>query len=426
MNFDKFKSVLPKHTKITTDDANYIEHLNSLKEPRPNETLKIISTIAAAVVIVLAVGLWALIGRGIRGTGTHDPIISPPAAEGVGAREQLSFFIESTKEYELTGKVLYDFENAVFERYKFAYIPIFTETEPLTELKIAEYHYILNSSAEINEFAKDLFEFEGKFGDITEDIPALIGVDVEYKIQSIAEHTLSSGHRIISIVYTMDGYQYTLDYIAKNEIDVDWFYMHTKNGPEEQAEPTVESEFQSIAKKYCFEQLYDFERGTLPSYTESKIYIARFAQIQVYENKDGKQIYGYPIETYKTLMTDIFSDYDIPDEITPIDELTGPKYWMYGPIRANDGTLFAALDNESGMDYYFDFNSYVEGEYNGQKTITVTYTATDTWAPNNTSIHSVTYTTADGVHPDKIIEKKTLPDDTSVVTQIHYPNNMAD
>ncbi len=408
MNFDKFKSVLPQKAQIDSGDTEYLQHLNSLKEPKQSNIWAMIGTIAAAVAIVAVVALWALIGRGLRGS---EPIPAPPATEGVQIDP------DSFKEYELTGELLYKIENAVLKPYNFTYIPLFNDKDPLSELKILEYYHILKPTAEINDFAKDLFNFEGKLHFDPEEQLALIIYEPKYKIQSIGECMLTNGQKMITVSYFMEGYDYTLAYIESTDFAVDLFFMHQKNGALAEGEVTVESEFQSIAKEYCFEQMYDFERGTIPDYTESKIYIARFAQTTLYENKNNKQIYAYPLEFYKSKMTEIFGGYEIPDEITPIDELTGPKYWMFGPIRANDGTLIVALDNESGMSYYFDFNSYAEGEYNGQKTITVAYTATDPYS-KSTKKYAITYTTTDGVHPDKIIEKLEVSD-----TQIHYPNN---
>ncbi len=399
MNFDKFKNVLPQKIQLKSDDAEYLKHLDGLKEPKHSNALRIVGTIAAAVVIVLAVSLWALIGRGVRGAG--EPIVSPPATEGA------QIIPESFKEYELTGELLYKIENAVLKPYNFTYIPLFNDKDPLSELKISEYYYILKPTAEINEFAKDLFNFEGKLHYDPKDQLALIVYEPKYKIQSIGECTLTNGQKMITISYLVESYDYTLAYVESADFAVDWFYLHQKNAAISIGEVTVEGEFQSIAKEYCLEQMYDFERGTIPSYTDSKIYIARFANTTLYENKNGRQIYGYPLEFYKEKMIEIFGGYEIPEEITPIDELTGPKYWMFGPIRANDGTLIVALDNESGMEYYFDFDSCSEGEYNGQKTVTVNYTATDPYS-KTTRKFAATYTTTDGVNPDKFIECKRI------------------
>ena len=77
MNFDKFKDIDMPDVQVNPD-FEYVNKLNKLpKEPQKSKVLSIIGTIAAAVVIVAAVSVWALIGRGIR--GTDKPTVSPPA-----------------------------------------------------------------------------------------------------------------------------------------------------------------------------------------------------------------------------------------------------------------------------------------------------------------------------------------------------------
>ncbi len=423
MNFDKFKKIDMPDIKVNPD-LDYVKKLNNLaKEPKHSNALRIVGTIAAAVVIVLAVSLWALIGRGVRGTG--NPTIEPPATEGVGEREQLSFFVESTKEYELTSKLIYDFKKAVLIPFKFTQIPLFNEDEPITAEKIKKYFYLVGGSDEINAMAKKLFNFEGDLYSTvidTTDLDANAPTP-DYIIQSIAEHTLSSGHRIISIVYTMDGYQYTLDYIAKNGIDVDAkdgidvdrFYMHTKNGPIELGEITVENKFHSIAAKYAFDIMYDFELGTLPEYIPVKYYISQYYQqdsgksLSMHGGTNDWRVYGYPVDEYYKYMNELFGGYTELTKITPISEVTGPKYYDLELVKAKDGTLLVPIEAEGYDELFCHFVSSTEGEYNGQKTVTVEFeVVTEPYYNYSSSLRQITYTTTDGVTPDKFIECKTI------------------
>lgn len=74
MNFDKFKSITPDpsvkadlENQLTDSDKQYLASLDTLPTfKKQNKALKIIAETAAAVAIVLAVALWAIIGRGFR------------------------------------------------------------------------------------------------------------------------------------------------------------------------------------------------------------------------------------------------------------------------------------------------------------------------------------------------------------------------
>ena len=79
MNFDKFKNIDPKACEFDNVDEKYAESLISLTPRKKTKLVPVITTVAAAVVIVFAVTVWALIGRGIRNANTDDPIIASPA-----------------------------------------------------------------------------------------------------------------------------------------------------------------------------------------------------------------------------------------------------------------------------------------------------------------------------------------------------------
>ena len=66
MNFEKFKDIDMPDIKVNPD-FKYLEKLNELpKQKRIGKVLSVMGTVAAAVLIVLAVGLWAIIGRGVQ------------------------------------------------------------------------------------------------------------------------------------------------------------------------------------------------------------------------------------------------------------------------------------------------------------------------------------------------------------------------
>jgi len=429
VNFDRFKSVLPKKAQIDSKDTEYLQHLNSLKEPKQNNVWAAVGTIAAAVAIVAAVTLWALIGRGLRGT---DPTPALPATEDFDYIK----VTQLSKEYDLTEKNLEKFENALFSHFNITSIPFFTpNSTPPADQQIADYYYTIKTELDLADFAKEYFNIDSDFKDV---LPSgdTHTTDADYKVLAISEVELNDGRRTISVVYEMEDYVYTLTYFASGDtgIEVDYFWAHQKNGPSGHEGETVESEFQSIAKEYCFEQMYDFERGTLPDFSVAKYYIARIycdrqkTSLDLHKGKNDRQVLGYPVDSYKAYMDDIFGGYELPDSVTPVGEITGPKYYDIGLVKAEDGTLFVPIENEGGGVYYYEFKSFAEGEYNGKKTITVTYDLCN--APpyeEGKTTYAVTYTTTDGIHPDKIIEKYIKnPEDSSVGTIIETGHSSYD
>lgn len=78
MNAEKFRNIKPDKDsmksvldKISENDAEYIEKLQKLKYKKSNsrKIIQIVSSCAAALLIVAAFTLWAILGRGIRGLG---------------------------------------------------------------------------------------------------------------------------------------------------------------------------------------------------------------------------------------------------------------------------------------------------------------------------------------------------------------------
>ena len=76
MKLDRFKELKPTEHQFDVTDSEYVKKLNTLsKRKNKTQVLSIVGTIAAAVAIVLVVGIWAIIGRGVR--GNNVPATSP-------------------------------------------------------------------------------------------------------------------------------------------------------------------------------------------------------------------------------------------------------------------------------------------------------------------------------------------------------------
>lgn len=84
MNFDKFKDMTPSRdvkasvlSCVNESNADYISSMSKLKLKQKPRIAVIVMETAAAVVLLLAIMLWALIGRGVR---NMDPV--PSGAHG--------------------------------------------------------------------------------------------------------------------------------------------------------------------------------------------------------------------------------------------------------------------------------------------------------------------------------------------------------
>ncbi len=172
----------------------------------------------------------------------------------------------------------------------------------------------------------------------------------------------------------------------------------------------IEDAFQTIAKKYLFDTMRDFERGTLPG-LDMKDYISLYRkslgkELLSHEAPNGWIVYGYPVEEYYTYMNELFGGYQPIEKITPISEVTGPKYYDIEAIKLDDGSLFVPIELSGGLDFVHNLVNATEGVYNGQKTVTIEYECD--YGNARIQKHSVTYTTDDGINPKHFIEHKTI------------------
>lgn len=82
MNFDSIKNIRPSGLDISNADAQYADYISSLPQHKSKkQIITVISTVAAAVLVVVAVSIWAIIGSGFRSKSNNDPIITPASAD---------------------------------------------------------------------------------------------------------------------------------------------------------------------------------------------------------------------------------------------------------------------------------------------------------------------------------------------------------
>jgi len=195
VSIDKFKDLKPVKHQFDVTDAEYVDKLNNLPKRRPKKQIwAAVGTVAAAVAIVAAVTLWALIGRGLRGT---DPTPALPATEG--------------EPVEITEELEQQFELMALKYVIFA-LPEFKRGEIPHHSDVIDYIYYLQlpakddlsvTAAELNEFAFNTFGVKTEY-------TTGVNYDAHYTVNpnwaplpllSFKRDTLSDGTPIVTLTY---------------------------------------------------------------------------------------------------------------------------------------------------------------------------------------------------------------------------------
>ena len=147
MKFDKFKSIDMPDIKVEPD-FEYMNKVNKLPGERQKSTFfSALGTIAAAVLIVAAVTLWAIIGRGFRGAEKSTVTIIP----------------SSQTEFEVTDELKSEFKK-ISRQNGFGFLPVFNEELAPSVLHTARYMYYLDVMLLIDEQdTEDLYGFDNSF-----------------------------------------------------------------------------------------------------------------------------------------------------------------------------------------------------------------------------------------------------------------------
>ena len=92
MNFDKFKKINSPDIQFSPD-GEYVNKLNELpREKHKVKILPILSTVAAALAVIVGVTAWALVGRGVRNLGDNVSAGTQDYSEYTeGVPDQMSF-----------------------------------------------------------------------------------------------------------------------------------------------------------------------------------------------------------------------------------------------------------------------------------------------------------------------------------------------
>ncbi len=225
MNFEKFKNVKTKPCDITLNEK-YAKKLAHLPQSRNiGRILAAVGTVAAAVTIVVVVGVWALIGRGIRGTEQNAVYI----VEGSYAEIPVSDELNAKLNMDLFGKYdvfcfrEFDKNNPlsvqeILQLNKYAKNAL-TAHDPVTHgayTSSANGNLAYVTGKELNEYAKNMF------GITPADENAIYGCEIELgdvdyagaKVKKISTEDLSDGTKKIRIEYNDFTKLRVLEYVG--------------------------------------------------------------------------------------------------------------------------------------------------------------------------------------------------------------------
>lgn len=153
MNFEKFKKIKPKNITPPVDSDSYSEKLLSLKSrPSNSRLLPILSTCAAAVIIITVVTVWALIGHGLR---TGDVTIPP--ASGNQNEQSAPVLKKDESITDLHREQFFE----MFAEYKINAMPSFDEgSQPLTNDMLWYIFQLNTDKTENGQLSSEIFENE--------------------------------------------------------------------------------------------------------------------------------------------------------------------------------------------------------------------------------------------------------------------------
>lgn len=222
MNIKDFKNVTTKPCDIDLD-KDYLEKLSQLPKTAPRRhTLEIVSTVASAVLIVLAVSLWAIIGRGVRSdavkivAGSYTEI---PITDELNAELNLNLF----GKYDVFCFREFDQKNPL-SVHEILQINRYAENAMSAHDPVTHGAYTTSANGdlayltgkEINEYAKNMFGITPADEGATYGCSVELG-EVDYagaKVDKITTEDLTDGTKKIRIEYNMMLKPRVVEYIG--------------------------------------------------------------------------------------------------------------------------------------------------------------------------------------------------------------------
>ena len=389
MSLDKFKSIKTK-IEIQTD-AEYSKSLTELPEKRIKKPiLATLSTVAAVMLIAVAVGMWALIGRGVRNNGN----LKVPASEA--------------QTYAITDEIKLQLEN-LYRNYSIVLLDDFDEKHPLTVEQVLKYcdesdapiYDFDLTREEFSQFAKDTFNYDME---IPEDLVFELDQvhNTNYIVPEPVSFTVKDG--VATATYQNPTVSVTVRYRYKDSDPFTFDYFLSVNTEIPEAKPdSSKKTMEDIAKQYHFECIHPFEEGELPYYVRYHIStLIDKSKIQQYWNKGGGTFLGIPYDDYKEAVTRLYGKDDMEGkEILEFSQMK--SYEKYADLIRKDGELYVNLEIGGGMldcEYEILDTQYKDGK------VTVTFKAIEIgvdYGNSQPDTTILTYTSDDGLTPKQFI-----------------------
>lgn len=327
MSLDKFKSIKTK-IEIQTD-AEYSKSLTELPEKRIKKPiLATLSTVAAVMLIAVAVGMWALIGRGVRNNGN----LKVPASEA--------------QTYAITDEIKTQLKDLYMHHMLF-YMDDFDKDDPLTADEIVTYltdinHDIIYESLtreEFAQFAKDTFNYDITIPeDIDNVIPSIN--DVDYITLDPIDLRVADG--VVTVTYQLFTTHEKISFTLTEDNKLDYFVAKsTKNISDYVMTDFVRSSLESLYRNYSIVLLDSFDEKH-PLTVE---------QVLKYCDESDAPIYDFDLtrEEFSQFAKDTFNyDMEIPEDLVfELDQAHNVNQIVPEPVSftVKDGVATATYQN---------------------------------------------------------------------------------
>lgn len=272
MDFDRFRKTQPKKPDIGTVDSDYAKQLCELQSSRKTNIFPILGSVAAVLVLSISVTVWLAVGGAIRDNAPiDDSAVSLPATPDVEQTpepdvsdepdapasktahyDEIPLFSatvlnDSKRAVELDSATENSFIENVIKKYQIPLVPLYQPMGFPNVADTAYYFSMLGKSVQtVEQFNTDVYEmfairdFATELPDIPEvyreiDYAAIDIISVSRYLTADGQYMVSDadGRNSIVLVYECEGYEYTLSYIVKDEIEPAVIFGHTRREAQE-------------------------------------------------------------------------------------------------------------------------------------------------------------------------------------------------
>ena len=417
MSLEKFKNI--KTTVRIDTDAEYSKKLATLPENKGGgSVMRVILSVAAAFILVAAVGMWMLIGGAIRNQGEHTADPPHPSDTVAGSQGE-----DKPEVNQLTEEVKSKLELFAFNK-KVYVLPEFDEKNPLNSEQVLRYFEYTG-----NAYNAELIFTREQFSALAQEIfgyDMTISEDIVYEYIETSHFTVEEyeataftvaapgGKAMIEYTFESgDKLTVTVTYTDIDSLDTSRILSVSREKAQNTAELTIQEKFENIAKEYHFYAIHPFEEGTLPYYVRYHVSRLMNKSRQFYNGKGGTFL-GLPLDEYNETIIKYYGKSDMEDK-TPIDfnEMTG--YIKYADLVKTDDGVYVNLEIGGGLESRFECIDVQYGTtQTGEKCVSVTYNeyyiGSDRTVPD---VRTVCYTTDDNLTPKRFVSCTVATSETS-------------